>query len=164
MTRQKRTKLSASLEDYIEAIFNLVLECKVARSKEIAQKLNVSRSSVTGALRLLKDKGLANHEPYGYVTLTDAGSLAAVEIVKKHNILKSFFEKVLGVESGLAQDAACRAEHALGQEIIARLLSYVEFVRANKKSGHHLADEFQKFCADRRLDMPAPRNNRSGEL
>ncbi len=47
MTNEKRTKLSASLEDYIEAIFNLVLECKVARSKEIAQKLNVSRSSVT---------------------------------------------------------------------------------------------------------------------
>ena len=164
MAEAKRTKLSASLEDYIEAIFNLVLECKVARSKEIAQKLNVSRSSVTGALRLLKDKGLANYEPYGYVTLTDSGRLAAAEIVKKHNILKSFFEKVLGVESGLAQDAACRAEHALGQEIIARLLSYVEFVRVNNRSGYHLADEFQKFCGNRRLNLPAPGNNRSGEL
>lgn len=158
MGKVKRIELSASLEDYIEAIFNLVHESKVARSKEIAQRLNVSRSSVTGALRLLKDKGLANYEPYGYVTLTDTGRLAAAEIVKKHNILKSFFEKVLGVESGLAQDAACRAEHALGQEIIARLLAYIEFVRLNNKNGYHLADEFQRFCENPPPEIPGPRN------
>src|SRR3990172_9470668 len=154
MAKAKITKLSASLEDYIEAIFNLVLESKVARSKEIAQRLNVSRSSVTGALRLLKDKGLADYEPYDYVTLTETGRLAAAEIVKKHNILKSFFEKVLGVESNLAQDAACRAEHALGQEIIAKLLSYVEFVSVNKKNGCLLADEFQKFCENAPPEPP----------
>ena len=73
MAKPEKIELSASLEDYVEAIFNLVGESKVARCKDIAQSLGVSRSSVTGALRLLKDKGLANYEPYGYVTLTDDG-------------------------------------------------------------------------------------------
>ena len=146
MAKAKKTGLSASLEDYIEAIFNLARESNVARSKDIAQRLNVSKSSVTGALRLLKDKGLANYEPYGYVTLTEPGRVAAAEIVKKHNILKSFFEKVLGVETDLAQAAACRAEHTLGPEIIGRLLAFIEFVTTNNQNGYNLADEFQQFC------------------
>jgi DtxR family Mn-dependent transcriptional regulator len=65
--------LSASLEDYLEAIYNLAEAKKVARSRDIAEALGVSRASVTGALRALKEKGLIEHEPYGYVTLTEAG-------------------------------------------------------------------------------------------
>ena len=158
MAKDEKIQLSASLEDYIEAIFNLALESNVARSKDIAEKMNVSKSSVTGALRLLKDKGLANYEPYGYVTLTERGRGAATEIVKKHNILKFFFEKVLGVETDLAQDAACRAEHTLGPEIIARLLSFIEFVTKNNKKGYHLADEFREFCENLPPGCTRPQN------
>ena len=158
MAETKRIELSASLEDYIEAILNLAGESNVARSKDIAQMLNVSRSSVTGALRLLKEKGLANYEPYGYVTLTKPGRRAAVEIVKKHNILKFFFEKVLSIETDLAQDAACRAEHALGPEIIARLLSFIEFVTESDKNGYHLADKFREFCENRPPEFAHPEN------
>jgi len=158
MAEAKRIELSASLEDYIEAIFNLANESNVARSKDIAQRLNVSRSSVTGALRLLKDKGLAHYEPYGYVTLTKPGRTAAAEVVKKHNILKFFFEKVLGVETDLAQDAACRTEHTLGPEIIARLLSFIEFVTESDKNGYHLADEFREFCENPPPQFAGPQN------
>lgn len=152
MADASKTQLSASLEDYLEAIFNLVRESKVARSKDIAKRLAVSKSSVTGALRLLKEKGLANYEPYDYVTLTDAGRTIAEEIVRKHNILKSFFESILGVETEVAQAAACRAEHALGSEIIARLLAFSEFVGGSNKNGYDLAGEFQRFCENRPLD------------
>ena len=136
MTVAKSSNLSASLEDYLEAIFNLAGESDVARSKDIAKLLNVSKSSVTGALRVLKKKGLANYKPYGYVTLTDAGQVAAAEVVKKHNILKFFFVNVLGVEIDIAQQAACKAEHTLGPEVIARLLSFVEFVTKSSEKGY----------------------------
>lgn len=69
----KGNKLSASLEDYLEAIFNLAGESNVARSKDIAQSLGVSKASVTGALRVLKEKELANYKPYDFVTLTEVG-------------------------------------------------------------------------------------------
>ncbi|MEJ2701593.1 MAG: metal-dependent transcriptional regulator [Sedimentisphaerales bacterium] len=146
MTTEQNVHLSASLEDYLEAIFNLSSESNIARSKDIANVLGVSRSSVTGALRLLKEKGLANYKPYDYVTLTESGRVAAAEIVHKHNILKAFFINVLGVDSEPAQQAACRAEHALGPEIIGRLLRFIDFVTQTGENGFDLAHEFEQFC------------------
>jgi DtxR family Mn-dependent transcriptional regulator len=141
----KGSKLSASLEDYLEAIFNLAGESNIARSKDIAETLGVSKASVTGALRMLKEKGLANYKPYDYVTLTEAGKKNAAEIVRKHNIIKSFFINILGIEKDIAQQAACKAEHTLGPEVIARLLSFIEFVSKNSKKGRDFTDRFEKF-------------------
>jgi DtxR family Mn-dependent transcriptional regulator len=146
MAAAKRSDLSASLEDYLEAIYNLAGESKVARSKDIAQLLGVAKSSVTGALRLLKKKGLANYKPYDYVTLTDAGRASAAEIARRHDILKSFMIEVLGVDSGIAQQAACKAEHILGPKVISRLLTFIEFVTSENKNGYDLAGRFKKYC------------------
>ena len=146
MSAGQNVQLSASLEDYLEAILNLTRESNIARSKDIAETLGVSRASVTGALRVLKKKGLANYKPYDYVTLTEAGRAAAVHIAGKHEILKSFFINVLGVETDVAQQAACRAEHALGPGIISRLMSFIEFVTHRGKNGYDLAEQFQEFC------------------
>jgi len=149
MVKAKNENLSASLEDYLEAILNLAGESNFARSKDIAKLLSVSRSSVTGALRVLKKKGLANYKPYDYVTLTESGRAAAAEIARKHNILKSFFVNVLGVETDVAQQAACKAEHSLGSGIITKLLCFIEFVTRSSENGCDLANEFQKFCKSR---------------
>jgi len=147
-------KLSASQEDYLEAIFNLASDSQGAHSKDIAEALGVARSSVTGALQALKEKGLANYRPYGCITLTKRGRAAAEEVVRKHNILKSFFVSVLGVDKEVAQQAACRAEHALGPEIIGRLLSFIEYVTASHKNGHDVVGEFRKFHETHRAGRP----------
>lgn len=138
-------KISASLEDYLEAIFNLADESQGARSKDIAEALSVARSSVTGALQALREKGLANYRPYGCITLTESGQALAAEVVRKHNILKSFFVNVLGVDADVAQQAACKAEHALGPEIIGRLLSFIQYVTESHKNGRDVAQEFRQF-------------------
>lgn len=138
-------KISASLEDYLEAIFNLADESQGARSKDIAEALSVARSSVTGALQALREKGLANYRPYGCITLTESGQALAAEVVRKHNILKSFFVNVLGVDADAAQQAACKAEHALGPEIIGRLLSFIQYVTESHRNGHDVAEEFRQF-------------------
>jgi len=156
MAEGSKSQLSASLEDYLEAIFNLASEANVARSKDIAKRLAVSKSSVTGALRVLKEKGLANYEPYDYVTLTDAGRAVAEQIVRKHNVLKSFFENVLGVETDVAQQAACRAEHTLGPEIITKLLAFIEFVSGSSENGYHVGREFLRFCRNRPPNAGGP--------
>ncbi len=138
-------KVSASLEDYLEAIYNLADESQGARSKDIAEALSVARSSVTGALQALREKGLANYRPYGCITLTESGQALAAEVARKHNILKSFFVNVLGVDADVAQQAACKAEHALGPEIIGRLLSFIQYVTESHKNGHDVAEEFRQF-------------------
>ena len=149
MAAVKNDNLSASLEDYLEAIFNLTGRSNVARSKDIAKLLGVSKASVTGALRVLKKKGLANYKPYDYVTLTESGKKAAAEVVRKHNILKSFFANVLGIDADTAGQAACKAEHILGREVIERLLYFIEFVTKSSKNGYDIADKFEKFCKKR---------------
>ena len=149
MTAPKSDSLSASLEDYLEAIFNLAGDSDVARSKDIAKLLSVSKSSVTGALRALKQKQLVNYKPYDYVTLTEAGKDAAAQVVRKHNILKAFFVNVLGIDADTAQQAACKAEHALGTEVIAKLLRFIEFATHENKDGYDLVSKFTEFCKNR---------------
>jgi DtxR family Mn-dependent transcriptional regulator len=146
MAATKQRKLSASLEDYLEAILNLSADSKVARSKDIAEAMEVSRSSVTGALRTLAEKQLVNYKPYGYITLTAQGRALAKKVARRHNIIKSFFVNVLGVDPTTAGQAACKAEHALGPKIVDRLLHFIEFATANNANGFDLAGEFAKFC------------------
>jgi DtxR family Mn-dependent transcriptional regulator len=146
MAETKTTGLSASLEDYLEAIWNLSADEGHAHCTDIAERLNVAKPSVTGALRTLKKKGLANYEPYGSVTLTPAGREAAKIIARKHSIIESFFVDVLGVDAEAAQEAACKAEHALGAEIISRLLNFSEFVSRQNKKGEDMIRRFEKFC------------------
>jgi len=146
----RNSALSASLEDYLEAIYNLTDRSKVARSRDIAEVLGVSKASVTGALRLLKKKGLANYKPYDFVTLTENGRAAAAEIARKHDILKSFMISVLGVDARTAQRAACKAEHTLGPEVIARLLRFIEFVTRENQNGYDVAGRFRKYCRKKR--------------
>lgn len=145
----EKTALSASLEDYLEAIYNLSGKTGAVRSKDIADNLAVARASVTGALRLLKDKRLVNYEPYGPVTLTPSGQDLASEVAAKHRVLKAFFVNILGVNGHDAQRAACRAEHALGGDIIERLLSFIEFVDHSQVNGRDLVKEFQEFCTEK---------------
>lgn len=130
----------------------------MARSKDIAKLLGVSKASVTGALRLLKGKGLANYKPYDYVTLTKTGQRTAAEIVRRHNILESFFVDLLGVDSDVAQKTACKAEHTLGPEVVARLLCFIEFVTKENRDGYDLVGKFGKFCKSRLKDNSCKKN------
>ena len=150
MSVVENKNLSASQEDYLEVIFNLSVENNVARSKDISESLGVSKSSVTGALRVLKQKGLVNYKPYGFVTLTESGRVIAAAIARKHDILKSFFIDVLGVDTETAQQAACKAEHAMSPALIRRFLSFIEFVGQSDKNGFDLAKEFRDFYENKR--------------
>ena len=113
--------LSPTLEDYLEAIYQISLFNKVARSMEIADKLNVKRSSVTVALRSLADKGLINYQARSYVTLTDNGLNAARCVDKKHHILFDLFVKLLGMSESDADKAACGMEHGMTSEVCKKM-------------------------------------------
>ena len=134
--------LSSSLEDYLEAIYNLVNENKVARSKDIASNLNVSRASVTGALKNLALKGLINYDPYQFITMTKKGEFLAKKIVRRHEILKEFLIDVLSVDPELADESACKMEHAISGEVIDKLLFFAKFIKYNEEM---FLDGFREF-------------------
>lgn len=122
------TPLSSAMEDYLEAIYHLEQEHRIARVRDIAERLNVRMSSVTSALRTLSSRGLLKYDPHQYISLTEAGVLQAQDIVRKHRVLKRFLVKVLKIEDPSAEDNACRMEHHLDPEVIERLVCFLEFM------------------------------------
>lgn len=143
---KKKTSLSASLEDYIEAIYHIIEEKLVARSKEIAARLGVSRASVTEALRALSKKGLINYEPYEAITMTEKGRKVAEDVIFRHDSLKRFFIEVLALDEQIAEDGACRVEHAAPPEVISRMISFIEFMQHCPRGGDELMKGFASYC------------------
>lgn len=125
----KNKKLSESMEDYLETIYNLIEKDRVARVKDIAEKMGVRKASVTGALHVLAEKGLVNYEPYKFVTLTDNGIQMAMSVVKRHEALCSFFIDILSIDRALAEENACKIEHSISGEVLERLVTFGEFLK-----------------------------------
>jgi len=138
--------LSASLEDYLEAIFHVVAEKHAARAKDIGKRMHVSRSSVTGALHTLAGKGLVNYAPYDLITLTKKGEAAARDVVRRHEVLRDFFVGVLAVDADDADEAACKMEHAIPGCIMERFVEFVEFLEACPRAGSKWIRGFGYYC------------------
>ena len=117
-------KLTSNMEDYLEVILNLKQEQRVARVKDVAQRLNVKMPSVTGAMKGLAEKGLVNYERYSYLTLTEAGEKIARDIGERHKTFYSFLTKVLQIDHQTAELDACRLEHATSRETFERIKEF----------------------------------------
>ncbi len=126
------SELSSNMEDYIEAIYLIISRKGAVLARDIAEHLNVSRPSVTGALQTLVREKLVNHEPYDVITLTERGREIAEKIILRHRVLKMFFGGILGVDEDEAERTACAIEHVLSADALARLSSFVEFVKSDE--------------------------------
>jgi len=138
--------LSDSLEDYLEAIHHIIRAKGAARGKDISERLGVNRSSVTGALRLLADKKRVNHAPYDLVTLPPEGGRLAERIIRRHEVLKDFLHSVLGVQERVAEEDACRMEHAASEGVLDRLAQFVDFIRLCPRIDIRWIEETGYFC------------------
>ncbi len=141
--------LSASQEDYLEAISNLAAEKGVARAKEIADLLGVQRASVTGALRTLRDNGMIHYTPYSNVTLTEQGRREAGKIVRRHQILQRFFREILNVNDTTAEEVACKVEHAVSGTVMENLTALMDFIEKSPRAGSAWLAEFHKALNER---------------
>ncbi len=139
-------RLSESLEDYLEAIWHLIRDKGVARSKDIADRLDVSKSSVTGALKNLAARGMVHYEAYQFVTFTDKGQQAASDIVRRHEVIRHFLNRILLIPDEAAEANACRMEHALDGDTFERLVQFVEFVLTCPRTEAGWIQGFQKYC------------------
>ncbi|WP_022668057.1 metal-dependent transcriptional regulator [Desulfospira joergensenii] len=123
-----KTDLSESLEDYLETILELQEKNTVARSKDIAEKLDIKRGSVTGMLKKLAAQEFINYEPYGFVTLTPKGQKIAKAIEKRHVFLKDFFFRILEVDEETADATACQMEHIMDSKTYKK---FTDFIKKN---------------------------------
>lgn len=147
-----KNELSVSLEDYLEIILDLENTHKVARSKDIAEKMGIKRGSVTGMLKKLAKKDLIYYEPYGFVTLTREGKKVALEIERRHKIIKDFLFRVLQIEDEKAEATACRMEHAMDKSTVDALLNFIDFIDSCPRAGADWIQAFVDFCSTKRPD------------
>jgi len=134
------------LEDYLEAIFHVAADKGAARAKDISKRMKINSSSVTGALRALAERGLVNYAPYDIVTLTPKGVRLAKDVIRRHEVLRDFFVKVLAVEESEGEEGACKMEHAVPRNILERLVQYIDFLESCPRAGSKWIRGFGHYC------------------
>ena len=149
---KKRDELSESLEDYLEVILKLEQSQKVARAKDIAERMEVQRGSVTSALKNLKEKKLINYEPYSFITLTPKGKKLAKEITHRHAVLRDFLLMILQLDEEMAESTACRMEHVVDNKSLEKLLYFFDFIYKCPRAGKDWVEAFLDDCSSGKLD------------
>ena len=109
-----------SAEDYLEQILMLLEKKGHARSVDIAAGLNVSKPSVSVAMKKLRENGYISMEKGGLISLTDKGYPIARRTYDRHLTLTKFFVS-LGVDEAIARKDACKIEHDISEESYAAI-------------------------------------------
>ena len=124
MTAEPKTppsRLTASVEDYLKAIYHLEQGSGAASTNDIAQRLGVASASVSGMLRRLAEQGLVSHERYRGAALTETGQRAALRTIRRHRLIEAYLTQALDYPWDQVHDEAERLEHAASDELIDRL-------------------------------------------
>jgi len=118
-------KVSAPVEDYLKAIYELERNGAPAGTNEIALRLAIAPASVSGMIRRLARQRLLAHERYRGVTLTEAGRRVAVRIVRRHRVIEAYLTRALGFSWDRVHDEAERLEHAASEELVDRMAAAI---------------------------------------
>lgn len=127
---KNRSKLTPSLEDYLETILQLEKKNRVARVKDIAANLGVQMPSVSGALKSLKAKGMIDYEKNSFINLTEEGMAIAVRVYEKHKLLVSFFMNTLLLDEDQATEIGCKVEHVIDIETALKLGNIEKYLQS----------------------------------
>ena len=119
-------KITKSMEDYLEAIYILMNRNGAARVSDISWYLSVKKPSVSGALSVLSERGLVDHERYGCVALTRRGRQLAENVIRRHEVLVKFLMDILKLDAKTASLDACNMEHAMSHKTFERLSLFIK--------------------------------------
>jgi len=120
--------INESAENYLETILVLSRRLPVVRSIDVAVELNFKKSSVSVAMKNLRENGYITVSDAGYISLTESGNEIANMIYERHNFLFDWL-KGLGVNSEIAADDACRIEHVISKESFEAIKKYVSLAK-----------------------------------
>ena len=108
--------MSSSTEEYLESLYTLTQDGKVASTTDVSKRLNIAPASVTEMLKKLADRGYVNYTPHQGATLTPKGFELAEKMARKHRLLERFLHDVLHIGTDKVHDEACAMEHSLSDE------------------------------------------------
>ena len=114
-----------SAQNYLEAILMLSEQKPVVRSVDVANELGFKKSSISIAMKNLRENGMITVTPEGYIYLTDEGMKIASTMYERHKFFSKWLME-LGIDKKTAVDDACRIEHDLSPESFAAIKAYLE--------------------------------------
>ena len=156
------TTLSESQLHYLITIYDITAGGAVPRSRDIADRLGVSRPSVTGALRSLAEGGYVEYEPYGRVALTDEGAREARQVLLRHRAAYDFFVAVLGMDPARADAIAGDIEQRLPGDLLCRLVQFNEYYRHRTQEPFEWQPHCNGLCSTLYGDAPQEQCRREG--
>jgi DtxR family Mn-dependent transcriptional regulator len=112
---------SRAAEDYLKAVYKLQCSESPVSTTALAGKLDRSAASVTNMVKSLADQGLLEHVPYHGVSLTEAGELSALLIIRRHRVIELYLIEKLGYSWDTVHAEAERLEHAVSDELVDRM-------------------------------------------
>jgi DtxR family Mn-dependent transcriptional regulator len=113
--------LTSAVEDYLKAVYALESEGKRVTTSALAERMRVSAPSASVMMKRLAELGLAERTAYRGVVLTEAGRLRALEVLRHHRLLERYLADSLGMSLDEVHAEADRLEHALSEELEARI-------------------------------------------
>lgn len=116
--------VNESAENYLETILILSRQLPVVRSVDIANELGFKKSSVSVAMKNLREKEHIVVDKSGFITLTPSGREIAEMIYERHEFLSGWLMK-LGVDEHTALEDACKMEHVISRESFDAIKKYV---------------------------------------
>ncbi|MBU5333502.1 metal-dependent transcriptional regulator [Anaerocolumna aminovalerica] len=117
--------INESAENYLETILVLSKELPVVRSVDVANELGFKKSSVSIAMKNLREKNHITVTDAGFIYLTDSGKEIAEMIYERHQLLSSLLIK-LGVDENIAAEDACKIEHVLSKVSFEAIKKYAK--------------------------------------
>ena len=118
-----------SAENYLETILILSRKLPVVRSVDIANELGFKKSSISIAMKNLREKELITVSDAGFINLTEAGREIADMIYERHEFLTSWLTN-LGVDPEVAAEDACKMEHVVSKESFQAIKNFVASAQA----------------------------------
>lgn len=119
-------KQKQTVEDYLKTIY-ILSKNKRVHGSDIAEKLNVSRPTVSASLKALEKEGYLVTNDLHEIYLTERGKVIAQDTYDRHQMFKNMLLKI-GVDEKTASKDACKMEHALSSESYAALKKYIESI------------------------------------
>ena len=120
--------IQKSAEDYLEAILMLKEERGYVRAIDVAEKLGVTKPSVSFATKRLRENGYITTDPAGMLVLLPPGLEIAERMYERHKLLSELLIG-LGVSPETARDDACKIEHDLSEESFAAIREHANTYR-----------------------------------
>jgi DtxR family Mn-dependent transcriptional regulator len=115
---------SSSVGDYLKAIWELSEE-GAASTKDVADRLSISSASVSNMFVRLREMGLAEYERYRGTTLTEAGRLEALRLLRRHRLIETFLLECLGYSWDEVHEEAESLEHSVSDAYTERLAEFL---------------------------------------